>query len=78
MLNSVADNGGLLSLKQELIDGAALVASIGLVPLTQGNLSLRDPASGLILITPHDFPYDELTVDDVLVLDLDGSASGGL
>ena len=32
----------LTSLKQELIKGAALVAGIGLVPLTQGNLSLRD------------------------------------
>ncbi len=66
-----------LALKQELIDGAALVASIGLVPLTQGNLSLRDPASGQILMTPHDFPYDELTPDDVVVLDLSGAVIEG-
>ncbi len=77
MGNPAADNSGLLSLKQELIAGAALVASIGLVPLTQGNLSLRDPSSGHILITPHDFPYDELTVDDVLVLNLEGKVIDG-
>ena len=66
-----------LALKQELIDGAAQVASIGLVPLTQGNLSLRDPASGQILMTPHDHPYDALTPDDVVVLDLAGAVIEG-
>ena len=64
-------------LKRELVDGAALVASIGLVPLTQGNLSLRDPGSGQVLMTPHDFPYDQLTTDDVLVLDLAGAVIEG-
>ncbi len=67
----------LVSLKEELIAGAALVARIGLVPLTQGNLSLRDPQSGNILITPHDYPYDQLTVDDVVVLNLDGDVIEG-
>ena len=67
----------LNGLKQELVDGAAQVASIGLVPLTQGNLSLRDPRSGQVLMTPHDFPYDRLTTDDVLVLDLAGNVIDG-
>lgn len=67
----------LLALKQELIEGAALVAGIGLVPLTQGNLSLRDPASGLILMTPHDLAYDQMTTDDVVVQDLDGKVIEG-
>ncbi|MDE2637759.1 MAG: class II aldolase/adducin family protein [Chloroflexota bacterium] len=67
----------LAGLKQELVDGAALVASIGLVPLTQGNLSLRDPDSGLVLMTPHDYPYDQLTTDDVLALDLAGEVIAG-
>lgn len=67
----------LMRLKQELIDGAAQFASIGLAPLTQGNLSLRDPGSGHVLMTPHDFPYDQLTTDDVLVLDLAGAVIEG-
>jgi ribulose-5-phosphate 4-epimerase/fuculose-1-phosphate aldolase len=67
----------LIELKQELVVGAAQVASIGLVPLTQGNLSLRDPQSGHVLMTPHDYPYDQLTTDDVLVLDLAGNVIEG-
>ena len=67
----------LTSLKQELIEGAALVAGIGLVPLTQGNLSLRDPESGHVLMTPHDYPYDQMTADDVLVQDLAGNVIDG-
>ena len=67
----------LASLKQELIAGAAQVASIGLVPLTQGNLSIRDVRSGLILMTPHDYPYDQLKTNDVVVLDLAGNVIDG-
>ena len=67
----------MLALKQELVAGAALVASIGLVPLTQGNLSLRDRNSGLILMTPHDYSYDQMTTDDVVVQDLDGKVIEG-
>ena len=67
----------LVSLKRQLVDGAAQVASIGLVPLTQGNLSLRDPQSGHVLITPHDYPYDQLRPDDVVALDLAGNVVEG-
>ena len=67
----------LLALKQELVEGAALVAGIGLVPLTQGNLSLRDPESGLILMTPHDLAYDQMSTDDVVVQDLAGKVIEG-
>ncbi len=67
----------MVALKQELVDGAALVAGIGLVPLTQGNLSLRDPDSGHILMTPHDFSYEQMTTDDVLALDLAGNVIEG-
>lgn len=65
------------ALKQELIAGAAQVARIGLVPLTQGNLSLRDPQSGHVLMTPHDYPYDQLQTEDVVVLDLGGNIVEG-
>ena len=77
MAKPVPDIQDMAALKQELVEGAALVASIGLVPLTQGNLSLRDPQSGLILMTPHDFSYEQMTTDDVLVLDLNGNVIEG-
>lgn len=66
-----------LELRQELVEGALLIAKIGLVPLTQGNLSVRDPRTGLIAVTPHDLPYDRMTVDDVVVVDLEGNIIEG-
>lgn len=77
MSQSASNRRRLDALKQQLIEGAGQVADIGLVPLTQGNLSLRDPLSGLILITPHDYPYDQLTADDVAALDLAGNIIEG-
>ena len=77
MVEPISKVANTLALKQELVDGAALVAGIGLVPLTQGNLSLRDPDSGHILMTPHDFSYEQMTTDDVLVLDLAGNIIEG-
>lgn len=77
MSQSASNRRRLDALKQQLIEGASQVADIGLVPLTQGNLSLRDPLSGLILITPHDYPYDQLTADDVVALDLAGNVIEG-
>lgn len=65
------------ALKRELIAGARQVSRLNLMPLTQGNLSLRDPESGLILITPHDFPYDQLQPADVVVMNLAGGVVAG-
>ncbi len=64
-------------LKRELIAGAQQVSGLNLMPLTQGNLSLRDPDSGLILITPHDFAYDQLAPEDVVILNLAGDVVAG-
>ena len=67
----------LLPLKRELIAGALQVSRLNLMPLTQGNLSLRDPASGLVLITPHDFAYDAICPDDVVVMSVAGDVVAG-
>ncbi len=47
------------------------------MPATQGNFSARDPRTGLVVITPHDYPYDLLTPDDLVVLDTSGAQVGG-
>jgi ribulose-5-phosphate 4-epimerase/fuculose-1-phosphate aldolase len=65
------------ALKVELVEGSKLIAQVGLVPLTQGNLSIRDPETGLIVVTPHDYPYDRMTVDDVVVVDFAGNVVEG-
>jgi len=45
----------------------------GLAPATWGNISARDPETGLILITPSGMAYDSLQPEDICVLDLDGN-----
>ena len=77
MSEPLSNRQHLIALKQQLVKGAGQVAQIGLVPLTQGNLSLRDPISGIILVTPHDYPYDQLTAEDVVAVDLDGNVIEG-
>ncbi|MCH8195772.1 MAG: class II aldolase/adducin family protein [Chloroflexi bacterium] len=38
---------------------------------TAGNFSARDPETGLIAITPSNFPYDTMKVEDIVVVDAD-------
>ena len=44
----------------------------GLVTWTGGNLSGRDPESGCVVIKPSGVRYEELTADNMVVVDLDG------
>lgn len=49
----------------------------GLVVLTWGNVSARDEESGLIVIKPSGVPYDTMTADDMVIVDLDGDTVEG-
>lgn len=49
----------------------------GLAIYTFGNVSALDAARGVIAIKPSGVPYDQLTVDDMVVLDLDGNLVEG-
>jgi len=48
-----------------------------LVKMTSGNVSGRDPQSGLIVIKPSGVPYEELTPDNMVVVNLDGELIEG-
>jgi L-ribulose-5-phosphate 4-epimerase len=48
-----------------------------LVAWTSGNISGRDPDSGLVVIKPSGVMYPELTPDKMVVLDLDGKIVEG-
>jgi L-ribulose-5-phosphate 4-epimerase len=63
--------------KEEVLLFAKQLSELKLCPLTQGNVSIRDAATGLIVITPHDLPYDNMTIDDLVVIDLDGKVHEG-
>jgi len=44
----------------------------GLVRMTSGNVSGRDPESGLVVIKPSGYRYEDLTPAHMVVVDLDG------
>jgi L-ribulose-5-phosphate 4-epimerase len=48
-----------------------------LVAWTGGNVSARDPESGLVVIKPSGVLYEELRAEDHVVLDLDGDTVEG-
>ena len=48
-----------------------------LVKLTSGNVSGRDPQSGLVVIKPSGVTWDELTPENMVVVDLDGNVVEG-
>lgn len=49
----------------------------GLVVMTSGNISGRDPESGLVVIKPSGVSYDEMTPADMVVVDIDGNVVEG-
>jgi L-ribulose-5-phosphate 4-epimerase len=49
----------------------------GLVTLTWGNVSGFDPALGWVVIKPSGVPYDRLTPESMVVVDLDGTVVEG-
>jgi L-ribulose-5-phosphate 4-epimerase len=49
----------------------------GLVELTWGNVSGRDPGTGLMVIKPSGIPYTKMTADDMVVVDQDGTVVEG-
>ncbi|MEJ2556419.1 MAG: L-ribulose-5-phosphate 4-epimerase [Anaerolineae bacterium] len=49
----------------------------GLVKMTSGNVSARDPESGLVVIKPSGYSYEQMTPADMVVVDLDGNVVDG-
>lgn len=45
----------------------------GLVTWTSGNVSVRDPKSGLVVIKPSGVKFEDLKPSDMVVIDLDGN-----
>jgi len=67
----------LPELRAEVARYAKKMYDSHLVQATQGNLSARDPNSGLICITPSGFDYELLTAEDVVVVDEQGKVVDG-
>ena len=67
----------LEKLKQEVLEANLLLPKHGLVTFTWGNVSGIDREKGLVVIKPSGVPYDGMTTEDMVVVDLDGNVVEG-
>ena len=67
----------LEQLKKEVLEANLELPKYGLVTFTWGNVSGYDPESGLVVIKPSGVSYDGMTVDDMVVVDLQGNIVEG-
>ena len=62
----------LEELKKKVFEANLQLVEYGLVVLTWGNVSGIDREKGLFVIKPSGVPYDKMTADDMVVMNLNG------
>ncbi len=67
----------LQTLRRQICELNQELPRAGLVAWTSGNVSGRDPASGLVVIKPSGIRYERLTPANMVVVDLDGRVVEG-
>lgn len=67
----------LEALRQDVWKHNLELPKYGLVVMTSGNISGRDPQSGLVVIKPSGYSYEAMTPADMVVVDLDGTVVEG-
>lgn len=67
----------LEELKQKVFEANLKLVDYNLVVLTWGNVSAIDREKGLFVIKPSGVPYDKMTADDMVVMDLNGNKVEG-
>lgn len=64
--------------KQKLIDGCLVLDAEGQGDLTRGHLSVRVPGNpSLFFMKPHGYGFDEITLGNIVVCNLDGEKIQG-
>jgi L-ribulose-5-phosphate 4-epimerase len=64
-------------LKRDVLAANLELHSRGLALFTWGNASGIDRAQGLVVIKPSGVPYEEMSADDMVIVDLDGVVVAG-
>ncbi|ASA56282.1 L-ribulose-5-phosphate 4-epimerase [Vibrio gazogenes] len=64
-------------IKQRVLDANLSLPTYGLVTFTWGNVSEIDRARQIIAIKPSGVAYDDMTIDDIVIVDLDGNIVEG-
>ena len=65
-------------LRETVWEANAALPRAGLVHWAQGNASGRDPDTGLVGIKPSGIRLDQLRVEDVVIVDADGTVVDGI
>lgn len=66
-----------MDFRQIIVGSGKRMAGTGLTVETWGNISCRDPESGLVYLTPSAMHYDIIVPEDVVVCDLSGNVKEG-
>lgn len=61
----------LNKLKKAVYEANLMLPKYGLITFTWGNVSVIDRESGLVVIKPSGVEYDNMTIDDMVVVDLE-------
>lgn len=64
-------------LGQQIVDCGVKMLRKGFVTGTGGNISVRVPGADAFMITPSGVPYEDIRVEDLVILDFDGNQIGG-
>ena len=64
-------------LAQQVVDYGVKMLRAGFVTGTGGNISIRVPGEDAFLISPSGMPYEQINVDDIVMIDMDGNVIGG-
>lgn len=67
----------LEEMKREVLKANLDLVKLGLVLFTWGNASMFDEDSGFVVIKPSGVPYETMTADDMVVVDIDGKVVEG-
>ena len=63
--------------RNKIVEFGKRMSADGLAPGTAGNISIYDPETGYMAISPSGVPYDKTLPEDVVILDLDGNVIDG-
>lgn len=67
----------LKKLREETIEIGLKLLKHNLVALTMGNMSARDPETGYVVIKPAGVEYPDITIEDMVVVNLEGEVIDG-
>ena len=66
-----------MDFKKCIVESGKKLENSGLTVETWGNISIRDPETGLVYLTPSAMKYSTIVEDDVVVCRLDGTIVEG-